>query len=1285
MTSRNASTVLFVFLLSALALAPSASAFKVVSEAGKGAGQTRGPNGLAVDFETGRLYVADTENNRVDVFDAAGGFLKAFGWGVKTGANQFEVCTTKCQEGIAGDGKGQFNHPRAIAIDNDPLSASQHAVYVADTGNNRIEKFDAEGNFILTFGGGVNKTTPGNVCTAVSGDVCGKGSTGFAEGEFSATGSRGILVGVGPAGTIYVVDSSTASGGKYRLQKFEPSGALISPQHILFEAGTAWGLAVASSGEFYVSDGTATRKYKADASLPPIYAITEPFEEARDTLTLAIDANDHFFAASSGFGGSSISIMQFDPAGNPQRRFGYGSTARFFDALAPYSSASGDIYAGEGSSNLNETIGYRVLHLDFPDAGPLVLPQPCEASPIRPAKATLRAEVNPEGKATTFHFEYITEAAYQANLGDAKEGFFGATSTPESASIGSDFTLHKASAEADVEPETEYRCRVVATNADAPGGNEGPEGGFETPKAPEILDVWTTEVKTQTATLNAEVDPLGIATTGYFEYVDEATFQVSGFDDAQKTPEIDFGDVEIPVLGSSEIAGLEPGTTYRYRLAATDTLIEPQELFSEVKTFRTFASSGGLADSRGYELVSPGQKNSAEVAIPSVAGGLFANERPLRINAAATSGEAVTYTSWNSFGDPEGAPSASQYLSKRGPSGWGTENISPFGFMQDPLELPYRGFTPDLGFGAFAMSEPALTPEAQDGFENLYLRDNETGELQALTIQTPVPGAGESFCTGYAGVSADGQHAFFAAKGAMAGAPVGKGFSLYEWSGAGGGSQLNLVSVLPDGSPAPPIKDSESPAPGNGSGFGAVGGNCTMGQAFAYHAVSEDGSIAFWSYAGEYEGAKEPLLARVDGSETIQLDAKPAVNPGTGPYGGGRFWTANATGSKVIFSAPGRLVKGTKNNSLYRYDTDARTLTALIPTADPEEIQGVIGTSEDGAYVYFVAAGVLTGEEENAAGQKAEEGANNLYLYHDGEGVRFIAGLSDVDGGVWETIPYKRTARVSPDGRHLAFLTIEAKTLSGFDSRIAPPGEHCQPILENKLEGDPRCAQAYLYDADADSLTCASCNPAGSRPAGPTELPVWSNPYEGPRYLSEDGSRLFFESRDALSAADQNGRRDVYQFELAGAGSCSSASPEFVLASGGCLSLISSGESGDESYLVDASASGRDAFFSTREPLTGWDENENYDVYDAREGGGFPEPAAPPSICEGEACKPPPLAPPAAAAPATSTFVGPGNPKAKQQKGKKHKPKGKKHKGKKKRHKAKKHRTGRANHQRSGR
>jgi len=1216
-----------------LASASSAAADKVITEAGSEPGQTLNPGGLATHFETGRLYVADTDNNRIQVFDENGVFVKAFG--------------------KKGSGPGQFEGPRSIAVDNS-AGPDNGDVYVVDSGNGRIQRFGPEGEFKLAFG-----------------------SNGTGEGQFNFDAGP-VFVGVGPGGVVYVVDNLQAgSEFEHRLQKFDSSGVLMPPQIVLSKGNLSiQGLALNSTGDLYITfQSKIIQRYDEDGNF--VEEIEDPFEGPQGIYALGVGENDHLFLGSSELG-ANVSVMELDSAGNRVRRFGYGSVLYVVNVVVPDPSGTG-VYISEGFKSPTEA--NRVVRIDFPPPGPLVVSKPCTPESLGNSKATLRAEINPEGKATTYRFQYISEADFQAN----GEKFSGlgvpnpADETAESAPIGSNFTLYEASAQATgLVPETEYRCRAIATNSDAPAGNPGPEGSFETKAPLEILETHVSAVGTEAATLNAVLNPLGISASGFFEYVDDAAFQASGFATAAKAPAgepLDFGAGETPKLGSTGLTGLDSATTYHYRLVATDILINPKTVISTAGTFRTFSPAGTLPDGRAYELVSPALKNGAEVAIPGVAGGLFNREISARINAAAGTGEALTYTSWTSFGeDAEGAPGASQYLSKRNPGGWGTENVSPRGFLKFPSDPPYVGFTPDLGFGAFFTDEPALTPEAQEGIVNLYLRDNESGEIQALTTEIPQLSGGKIFCTNYAGASADGSRAIFAGRGAMTGtgAPLGEGFSLYEWSAADG---LALVSVLPDGEPAPPVSPPLGAGATDGTGFGAAGSSCTMDQGIVRNAISADGSVVFWHYGGKYKESKEPLFARIGGTETVQLDAKVA---GEKAGGGGRFWAATSDGSKVFFTAPGKLTAGAgAKGQLYRFDTELRTRINLTPGAVAPEVQGVIGASEDATHAYFVAKGGLTGEEENGAGQKASTGANNLYLWQEGEGLRFIATLGAFDEKAWSTSPEGLTGRVTPDGRHLAFFSSETEALSGYDNRISP-GAACQPGLENGLKGDPHCAEAYLYDAVADSLDCVSCNPSGSRPTGPSEVPGWTNPYEGPRYLSDDGTRLFFESRDVLSPADTNGKRDVYEYEVEGAGSCSEEAPSFDSASGGCLMLITSGQSDDESFLVDASSDGRDVFFSTRSILTGWDTNGSYDVYDARIGGGFPEPPPPPVPCAGEACPAPPTGAPPTPTAATPNFQGAGNPKAKKpgRKARNHK---KKHK-----HQAKK-RKGAGQKQRSGR
>ena len=132
-----------------------------------------------------------------------------------------------------------------------------------------------------------------------------------------------------------------------------------------------------------------------------------------------------------------------------------------------------------------------------------------------------------------------------------------------------------------------------------------------------------------------------------------------------------------------------------------------------------------------------------------------------------------------------------------------------------------------------------------------------------------------------------------------------------------------------------------------------------------------------------------------------------------------------------------------------------------------------------------------------------------------------------------------------------------------------------------------------------------------------------------PRYLDNSG-RLFFDSEDSLSAFDTNeGVEDVYQLEPEGVGGC--------WREGGCVGLISAGSEAVDSNFLAADESGKNVFFTTRDRLVGADTDELIDLYDAREGGGFPPVSEPPP---GEA---PLQVPPFEPIPASPTFSGPGN------------------------------------------
>jgi hypothetical protein len=582
-----------------------------------------------------------------------------------------------------------------------------------------------------------------------------------------------------------------------------------------------------------------------------------------------------------------------------------------------------------------------------------------------------------------------------------------------------------------------------------------------------------------------------------------------------------------------------------------------------VATVLTAPHASALPAGRAYERVTPADKNGGDVGGPAIEG-QFASA----LGQAATDGDSIGYVSLSSFADAVGAEVFTNYVSTRGGDGWSTHAISPPAAM--PIRFfalsPFRFFASDLSTGVLEWASPALAPEAPPDFASLYLRDVDDGYRVITTVTPPNLSAG-SYRVTFAGATPDLRHIVFEANDALTpGAPPAER-SIYDWTG----SALRLVSILPGGEAMP------------GAGTGDA-----LDRNFS-DVISRDGSRIFWTAAGQ------PYV-REDGTSTAKLNAsRRAVSIGDG---NATLLAATPDGSKAFFidataltDAPG------DNGGLYEYDVDTDGLRNLTPNpAGDPQAEGVLGVGENGDFVHFVARAAL------AAG--AQAGAPNLYVARDGA-IEFVATLAAGDAPNWSPILEARTARVTPDGTHLVFLSTAS--LTGYDNT-------------DPVSGQPH-RELFLYDATEDRLLCVSCNPSGARPIGKASLPVATSPSYLPRVLSDDGSRVLFESEDALVPTDTNRRRDVYEFV------------------DGRAQLISSGTSGDLSALVDVSPSGRDVFFTTRARLLPVDRDSNSDIYDARIGGGFPI-ASGPLPCEGEACRSPFSAPVSVAPPPATAWPG---------------------------------------------
>jgi hypothetical protein len=686
-----------------------------------------------------------------------------------------------------------------------------------------------------------------------------------------------------------------------------------------------------------------------------------------------------------------------------------------------------------------------------------------------------------------------------------------------------------------------------------------------------------------------------------------------------------------------------------------------------------------LPDCRAYEMVSPPNKNGGQVD-----GGVYLEADEPAPQQAAPDGEAVTYGSQTTFteANPLSAMPTSQYISRRTASGWVTQAVTPKqaipGGRFNPgtgnvSESLYQGFNENLTLGYLVADEPAPVAGAPAGYYNPYLQNEENGSFTLLSdVKPPVAAPGpatayKGLVVQYAGMTNDGEHVILEADDALTPEAAPGRVNLYEWNEG----HLELVSVLPNGE-----VDSGGEEGIHGGEefarmsleFGGVSETGVQGGITNYsHALSSNGERAFWESSGLYHQIYMHELTP-SGARTVEVSKSQKTN-GTGPGGtdpkgplNSHFWTASSDGSLVYFTSCAQLTNdstaaafepdqyhvcnehnggwanGERGADLYQYDVDTGHLSDLTVDHNPGEaanVTGVIGASEDGSYVYFVAEGIL------APGARSEGQyhnlSQNLYLWHDGV-TSFITTLGVSDREDWEAATIFRTARVSPDGRYLAFQSF--RSLTGYDNVTSVAGACAHDGAQHE------CIEVYEYDAQAGKLTCASCNPTGVPPIGislvPETLhalasnPGWQSGTQQKRYLLDDG-RVFFQSTDQLVPQASNGQQNIYEWEPDEVGTCHLAA--------GCVYLISSGTSRGPSYFSDASTDGSNVFFLTRQQLVAADGDEEMDMYDARVGGGFSAGGPPP--CEGEACRPPDTPAPAIyGAPPSATFVGPGNPSA---------------------------------------
>jgi hypothetical protein len=372
--------------------------------------------------------------------------------------------------------------------------------------------------------------------------------------------------------------------------------------------------------------------------------------------------------------------------------------------------------------------------------------------------------------------------------------------------------------------------------------------------------------------------------------------------------------------------------------------------------------------------------------------------------------------------------------------------------------------------------------------------------------------------------------------------------------------QLSVASIAPDGTPLGSVE--YTPAENNHPDP---------------HPISTDGSKVFFT---TQEGGQTAYV-RIDRQETVRI--------------GGRFIAASTDGHYAFVTG----VELTPDSepekvSLYRFNTETRNLILLTAVGTVGETEAILQVADNGSSVFFNSPYSLA-----PGAPPVNQGRSNLYVWHDSE-VRLIGTETN---GAFPANPGSGFM-ASPNGRYFAFGSYAP--LTGFDNS----SKFACVEFNNGDPGSPQaggvaCPEVFRYDVDTGKLQCASCPRDGARTNGRARIvAAREGSYPLNRAMLDNGM-VVFDTTQELSSRDVNSTKDVYTFD------------------GSEQVLISAGVDGASSQFDDASADGRDIFFTTQDRLVGQDTDSLADIYDARIGGGIAgqNPPPPRPECIRDDCK----------------------------------------------------------------
>ncbi len=1205
-----------------------------------GNGSLNKPGGIAVDQDTGDVYVADTgprrtpdDHYRVNVYSATGEFLRSFGWdvvesGPSDNGTGYEICKADidvCKAGLPGSGNGQIGSTSEdIAVSPPDGNLATGNVFLPHGSGLRVNVYNLDGSSPTSF------------------------ATPAAKPEAIAVDSRGI---------VYLTERS-AAGDKTRIERYDTQNAngggvgLLAP--IPLGVNEQQTITVsADAGQFRLSfggDSTPDLPYDASAgaiekalgALPAIggeqhltvfNGKTEPGEEGvrRHLVTFVgrfavtdveeLGTSNGTVPLSGGSGASVTTSAESKPGLIP----GNGYLAVDSDADGPGPDAD-VLYAArtEGTNNAIQQFG----PVNSPGlSAPPVIPDEIHAQgdPFTPTDFDVEPST---GRIYVGGFNFQFPTAFGGGNGVYVLDDAGPPPTASLDALSGE-TSHSVVAHLTIDPNgppaTSYRLEYsddgvewvqtptvvlgtqddpqeLTATLDPPGGGLLPNTtyqvrlfaarkltipivtsalSFTTLEAPPIAETTGSPLRTATtARLEGRVAPRLSATTYHFEYGDQGPCSVNSCT-ATETHAAGSGAAFRPV--SQWVEGLQPDTTYHYRLVA-DNGNAGSPVFGEDMTTTTRTSDAPL--SHGH-LPGPAGSDRAweQVNLPDTGG------NPVRgAESVSDSGERVVYRVAGGTPISKTATLLSQLYAERTPAGWRSENLHP----------PRAQLAGNSWFGPAGRSD--LSDQIAFNFSNVTganaLWRLRPGQPAALVFQGSATNNIEELML----VSADSSRVLALVSGSHD--PdhpvVPNGNHLYDVSTPG---SPRLTNLLPGGA----VPDCGIPSSLQyGLGRARRSNNW----------VSADGALAFFP-----SGCFQPqLYVRDFAAEQTQLISGPPVS---GKVCGAAFIKSNSDAvflwTKTRLSPddtdPSDCDNVNVDGDVYRYDLDTGELdcvTCVVAGLDGDVpfLEGQdIAVAPDGSRVYFRSPHALVPGAAETGIYRVEVESGDL------EYVAQAGGTIGEDPGSAEAI--------TPDGSVITFVSSAASL--------------------NALGGQQNggTSQYYRYDDRNGSLICVSCPQNGSAPldgvnqnfAAPAEAAVHGGANK--TAVSADGKTFAFATRTPLVGGDQNtpppgqdpiAGTDVYEWR------------------DGRLLLVTDGLTHwpTPPFVSAVSPSGRDIFFVAATQYTP-DALDSYArLYDARIGGGFEFPA-PPRPCPLEVCQGTPKGAPEEPFPASAALSGSGN------------------------------------------